>query len=159
MKTLVVYYSRTGNTRTIAESISESLSCDIEELTDNKKRTGPLGYLICGKEGSMKSTPKINDLNKDISEYKLIIIGTPIWSFNMSGPIRSFVTKFKDSIGKVAFFCTEGGRGGEIAFKEMSEILWKQPLATLEITSHDIRDKTVVDKMNIFISKILNSKK
>lgn len=37
MKTLLVYYSRTGVTRMIADTISESVKCDIEEIVDTKK--------------------------------------------------------------------------------------------------------------------------
>jgi flavodoxin len=43
MKTLVVYYSRTGTTRKVAEAIAGILRCDIEEVVDTKKRSGILG--------------------------------------------------------------------------------------------------------------------
>lgn len=45
MQTLVVYYSRTGNTRQIAREISDSLECDMEEIIATKKRSGMMGYL------------------------------------------------------------------------------------------------------------------
>jgi flavodoxin len=43
MKSLVVYYSRSGNTRFVAEQISEEIGADIEEIIDIKKRKGLLG--------------------------------------------------------------------------------------------------------------------
>jgi protein involved in ribonucleotide reduction len=44
-KTLVVFYSRSGTTRRIAEALSETLKCDLEEITEPKPRTGFLGYI------------------------------------------------------------------------------------------------------------------
>ena len=37
MKTLVVYYSRTGNTKYVAEKIAENLGAEICEVVDKKK--------------------------------------------------------------------------------------------------------------------------
>ena len=40
MKILVAYYSRTGTTRKVAETIAGILKCDIEEVLDKKSRFG-----------------------------------------------------------------------------------------------------------------------
>ena len=45
MKILVVFYSRSGNTRRVAEEIIDALDCDIEELFDTQNLSGALGYL------------------------------------------------------------------------------------------------------------------
>jgi flavodoxin len=56
MKALVVFYSRTGATKQVAEALAESLNCDSEELIDTKKRGGPLGFLS-GRTQRQKSSP------------------------------------------------------------------------------------------------------
>ena len=50
MKALVVYYSRTGMTKIVAETIRAILQCDVEELQDTKERRGVLGYMRSGRE-------------------------------------------------------------------------------------------------------------
>ena len=55
MKVLVVYYSRTGNTKFVAEAIAQSLEADIEEIKDKKNRMGVFGFLRCGYEAIFKT--------------------------------------------------------------------------------------------------------
>jgi len=45
MKTLVVYYSRTGKTKFVAEKIAVELKADVEEVVDLKSRSGRFGFL------------------------------------------------------------------------------------------------------------------
>ena len=46
MRSLVVYYSRTGVTKKVAEAISRKLGSDVEEIIDQRDRSGPKGYSI-----------------------------------------------------------------------------------------------------------------
>lgn len=147
MKKLVVYYSRTGTTRKVAEEIAKSTKCDIDEITDNIKRAGPIGYIRCGKEAMKKSLPKINT-NKDPRGYDLVMIGTPIWGWNMASPVRSYISKNK--FKEVAFFATQGGSGAKKAFKEMSEITGKNPKKTLILKTEEVAKNEFVDKVKDF---------
>ena len=75
MKTLVVYYSRSGNTKKIAEEISSKLKCEIEEIVDSKNRKGMLGWIISAIDAHSKLTT-IGEIIKDPTKYDLIVIGT-----------------------------------------------------------------------------------
>lgn len=46
MKTLVVYYSRSGNTRLVAQEISSAIDSDIEEIADTKNWSGTMGFYV-----------------------------------------------------------------------------------------------------------------
>jgi flavodoxin len=48
-KVLVVYYSRTGATRTLAEALAKALQADIEPIIDRKNRSGIFGYRVASK--------------------------------------------------------------------------------------------------------------
>lgn len=50
MKILITYYSRTGNTKNIAEKIKKTLNCDIEEIKEKVNRLGIWGYIQSGRE-------------------------------------------------------------------------------------------------------------
>ena len=58
MKCLVVYYTRTGKTKVVAEKVSAELGADIEEIVDLKKREGKLGWIAGGRDAMQKNKPK-----------------------------------------------------------------------------------------------------
>lgn len=148
MKSLIVFYSRTGNTRKLAEKISSKLNADIEEIKDLKDRTGPLNFFRSGKDALYEKTTTIVKPSKNYQDYDLVIIGTPIWASNISIPIRSYI--LNKNFKKVAFFCTTGGTGIDKCFKKMEDICGK-PLATLGLSSKELED---IEKINNFVNKL-----
>ena len=153
MKTLVAYYSRTGTTRKVAQSIADSLKCDVEEIVDKKDRNGPVGYVIGGRDAMKKSLTEI-ETKKDPAEHGLVVIGTPVWAWTMCHAIRTYLTKFK--FKKVAFFCTMGGSGAENAFKDMEELCRKKPAAVLELKTKEVNNGDYSKKIDDFVKKLIN---
>ncbi len=154
MKHLVVFYSRTGTTKKVAESIAKNLKCDIEEIFDIKKRKGALGYLSAGKDGTFKRLTKIKELKKNISSYDIVVIGSPVWSFNLSSPIRTFISENRYKLKKAAFFITKGGSEGKKIFDEMEKISGKTPIAVFEITTKEVVNNRYDGKVKEFVDKI-----
>lgn len=154
MNSLVVYYSRTGTTKKVGNLISEKLSCDCEEIFDTKNRLGFFGWLRSGKDAMMKKLTTLEKINKNPDLYDLVIIGTPIWGSNMSTPIRTYISEHKDKFKNVAFFCTEGSRGGVKCFKNMAKLCDKKPMATLEINKKEMKKEIYIDKIKDFVEEI-----
>ncbi|MFC1731408.1 flavodoxin family protein [candidate division KSB1 bacterium] len=153
MKSLVVYYSRTGNTRKIALEIAVALNADIEEITDTENREGVLGYLKSGMQSSLKKQVEIHKPEKDPSKYDLVVLGTPIWSWKLIPPLRTYINDHK-FLKNVAFFCTEQGSGGKGAFKEMESMIGIKPLAKIEIFQKDLKDNVYEKRLTTFIKKL-----
>ncbi|MDQ1279409.1 MAG: hypothetical protein QG670_671 [Thermoproteota archaeon] len=126
MKALVIYYTRTGNTKFVAEKIAQELGADIEEVIDKKNRSGPIGWLSAGKDAMSRSQTEIAETNKKPSEYDLIIVGTPNWASKPSPAIRTYLSKYDLTGKKVATFCiTDGLESGEKVIEEMKMIIPK----------------------------------
>ena len=106
MKTLIVYYSRTNVTKGIAEKLQKELDCDIEEITDDGKYNGKLGFLKGGMNASMGRSSDINPITKNPADYDLVIIGTPVWASNMAAPVFTYLIQNKDKIKNMASFCS-----------------------------------------------------
>jgi len=156
MKKLVVFYSRDGHTKKVAEKIYKLLKCDIDEIVDKKDRSNMIGWIISGKDASTKRLTEIEN-KKDPSKYDLVIIGTPVWAFTMTPAIRTYLTKNKLNIKKckLAFFCTFGGKESK-SLSDM-EKLSKKPIISLGLNDKDIEKNSV--ELNLKIKKFCDKLK
>lgn len=114
-KKLVVFYSKTGNTKLIAETIAKNAKADVEELKWKReiKSSGLMKYVRGGFNSSLKRKIQIEPIEKNINDYETIIIGTPIWAGKMNPAIRTFLRDYPLQNKKVAVFCTCDGEGGK----------------------------------------------
>ncbi len=121
-KTLIVYYSLTGNTQFIAETLRDTIEADILELKPIKELKADSGtrFMWGGYQSKMKKKPKLMDFNTNPLEYDLVILGTPVWAWDISPPMRSFLSKFDLTSKKVALWMCHAGDGikAMIRFKE-----------------------------------------
>jgi flavodoxin len=97
-KAIVLYYSRTGDTRVVAHTIQEALDCDLQEIKDLKDRTGLKGFWGGMKDVSNKVKADILPETLDLDAYELIVICSPVWGMKFSPAITTFMSTigFKD---------------------------------------------------------------
>jgi flavodoxin len=154
MKKIIFFYSRTGTTKKVAKAIAEKIDAEVEEIRDTVDRSGAIGYVKSGRDAMKKRLTKLEPLEKNPAAYDLVIVGTPIWGWNMSVPVRTFVTENKDGITKAAFFCTMGGSGDQKAFAEMAEIISQKPLATMALTTKKVVSGDISEEIKKFANSI-----
>jgi len=155
MKSLIVFYSRTKTTKKVAQVISKKIGGDIEEIFDTKNRKGPVGYFLSGRDATLKNLTSIKKVKKNPSKYDVVIIGTPVWAFTMSTPIRTYIHQNKGKFREVAFFCTLGSSGSKKAFKDMEKLIGKKPIALLDVKTLKVIRGNYIDKANKFVKKIM----
>ena len=153
-KALVVYYSRTGTTRKVAEAIAGLLRCDIEEIKDTRSRAGAWGFVRSGEEATLKALPEIVEPARDPGEYGLVIVGTPVWAWTMSSPVRTYLTRYAARFRAVAFFLTTGGTGIERTFGHMEALCRKKPEAALGLTMPQVVKGDPSDKIRDFAARL-----
>jgi flavodoxin len=153
MKALVIYYSRTGRTKKVAETIADVLTCDKEEIIDTQKRSGPIGFLRSGYQARQKSLINIKEPRKDLLEYDLVIIGTPVWAGTVSSPVRTFIYTYRDRLNAIAFFSTHGGDESQKEFSEMEAICRKRPVGTLSFSAKNI-DANRIEDIDQFVAEL-----
>jgi len=132
-KTLVVFYSRTGTTRRVAEVIAAELAADVEEIVDKKSRGGPLGWLSGGRDATLRRTAEIEEPKNDPAGYDLVVIGSPVWAWSMTPAVRAYLKRQKERLPQVAFFALAGSSGAEKTVAAMAALAGKEPRATLAL--------------------------
>jgi len=99
MKPLVLYYSKTGNTKKIAESMANELKAELRTV----ENAG------------------------DISRFDLICLGTPVYALAPAPEVKSFLEDVPGLEGKkVAAFCTLAGIGAKPTFNYIREAVEKK---------------------------------
>jgi flavodoxin len=137
-KTLIVYHSRTGHTRRIARHLADRLGADLDEIRIVQPMHGVLGYAACAIEAMAGLAPALRPMRHRPADYDLIIVGTPVWFWSLSSPVRSWLENFGSRGKRFAFFCTMGGSGASRVFAAMKELTGREPLATLALTASEV---------------------
>ncbi len=94
MKTLVVYYSRKGSNRFLAQKIANELNCDIEEI---RPRLNVFLFFL------MRISLGIKALKHDVRTYDRVIMCGPIWVGQLITPHQSFIRRYRKKIKKIVF--------------------------------------------------------
>jgi len=158
MKTLIVYYTRTNFTKKIAEELAQKLGADLEELIDLKNRQGAFGFVIAGKDATTKKLTEIMPINKNLRDYDLVIIGTPVWAGTMSAAMRTFLVHHQDSLKKIACFATQGGKNEQKVFGEIDKIINEKLLAKTFFVTAEIAQNKCAEKIEEFVRVVQNLK-
>ena len=125
MNTLLVYFSLEGNTKFIAEKIAKVINADVVSLTTSKAypTEGFKKYFWGGKSVVFNDTPQLTTPPVDLTHYKSVIIGTPVWVGTYAPPIKTFINQNRISGKRVAFYACHGGGGAEKCFKNLRQAL------------------------------------
>lgn len=118
-KTLVVYYSATGSTKAVAETIANTAGADLFEITpvdhytsddlnwtDDNSRVS-----VEHNDESKRDVPLTKTTPDNWADYDTVFIGYPIWWGIAAWPVNNFV-KGNDFSGKTVIpFCTSTSSG------------------------------------------------
>ena len=153
-KILIAYYSRSGNTKTIAKEIQKQTNAEMFELIPPQKY--PSGYdemtEFAKKEIEQNTTPPLKE-NKDISSYDVIFVGTPIWWCKMATPVKSFLKENNFEGKTIVPFVTHGGGGGYSISKDMQKLAPKAKVLN-QFTVYGSGDSTTPNEISNWISTL-----
>ena len=114
MKSAVVYYSYSGNTRAVAWKLSEILRerGEVEEI--NVAATDePANFLArCNRAIThAKANIITTGLVLDLSDYDLICFGSPVWAFSPAPAMNAYIDQCRGVINKSVILFTTYGSG------------------------------------------------
>jgi flavodoxin len=153
-RVLIAFYSRSGTTRKIAEALAAQLECDVDEIVASESHTGFIGILRSLVSAMRHRPAQIAAASRDPSSYDLVVIGTPVWAWSVSSPVRAYLMQNANKLSDVAFFCTMGGRGDKGTFAQMQALVGKAPRAKAAFTMQDVVEARSAPQLAAFIQAL-----
>lgn len=111
--TLILYFSMSGNTETVANYIHEEIGGDIVKLETVQTYPEDYDELVdyAREEQRDNARPELETAIENIEQYDTIFLGYPNWWGDMPMPIYSFLDRYDLSNKTIAPFITHGGSG------------------------------------------------
>ena len=121
---LVVYFSNTGNTESVARYIADATGGTLWKIEAADPYTEEdLDYYTGGRadseQGNPDVRPEIADLIENFDEYEAVFIGHPIWHGIAPRIIQTFLESYDFEDKDVYTFSTSGSSGGSGAFNAL----------------------------------------
>ena len=151
-RTLIVYHSRTGHTRRVAQALARRLDADLDEIRIVQPLAGIAGYAMCAIEAIAGLAPALRPMHRNPAAYELVVIGTPVWFWSLASPVRSWLERNPPK-HRVAFFCTMGGSGAGRVFATMAELAGREPVATLALLEKELAGP-FEDRLDAFAGRL-----
>lgn len=151
-KTLVVYFSATGNTKTLAENTAKVLHADLFEIQPQEPYTKEdLDYNDKNsrstiEQNDVSARPKIANIIENFKQYNTIVIAYPIWWGQEPRIMDTFMESYDFSGKTIAAICTSGGSGIGSTDKSLAALAsksaqWKEGhLFSASTSSDELQD-------------------
>ena len=110
---LIVYFSQTGNTETVANIIHDNVGGDIVKLETTEAYPSDYDELVdyAHQEQQEDARPELSTVIENIEQYDTIFLGYPNWWGDMPMAIYTFLDTYDLSGKTIAPFITHGGSG------------------------------------------------
>ena len=123
-KLLIVYLSRTNNTKAVAEMIQKNVGGTLVAL--ELENPYPANYQATvaqvASENESGYLPPIKTKIEGIEKYDVVFVGFPTWGMQLPPPTKSFLKQYDLSGKTVIPFNTNGGYGIGSTFETVKEL-------------------------------------
>lgn len=139
-RVLVVYFSSGGATERIARDLAELCGADLEEIRERKEREAPRGfwgYFGAGARSSFRTAPRILPPARNPGDYDAVFVCTPVWSWSLSPPVRSWLRTFRGSLPPAAYVTVSGDTKPDKIVRNMAKEGGREPFAFAGFSERD----------------------
>jgi flavodoxin len=145
--TLVVFYSLGGATKEVAGRIGKMTGGTVFELeTEQHYPASPMLYFSVWREQRSGKLPELKKIPSDYSSFDVVFVGSPVWIYTLSTPIRAFLSQ-SDFQGKIVVpFSTQGGDFGDFFTRFEQEAHNAKTTSAMDFSRSSIRDISVLDQ-------------
>ena len=137
MKTLLAFYSFSGTTRSLCESLKTD-NCDLFEIKEQKKRSKPGAYAIGGFQALTLRSSRIRPVPTDTEDYGRIILACPVWASGLAPAGIAFLRQANLKDKELVIICVSAS--GNINESRVKKAAESSSAKRLQILSHKSGD-------------------
>ena len=122
-----IYFSATGNGDYLAELLKEQGYTPIK--IEMVKPMGKIGFwkiLSYGGKAMFNEKANIKDIDIELKENDLVVVGSPIWNDRLSTPVNALLAKFDFSKETTKFILYPAGEGTKKSLKQIAKLGFTQ---------------------------------
>lgn len=127
MKTAIVYYSMSGNTKYVAEKVAAAAGADLIGIEPEKKfpAKGLRKFLVGGRSAVTGATPALMPYEFRPEEYDRVVLAAPVWASSPAPPMNTFIRDNGEGLRgkKIALILCFKGGGGDKAAEKVKKLL------------------------------------
>jgi flavodoxin len=147
-KSIIIYFSRSGNTQNLARMIYNEIGGDMLELTVTDPYPSDYRQAVerAHEERDNQEYPEIDTDIPDLSQYDTVYLGYQTWAMTLSNPMISFLMGHgSDFSGKTIYpFSTNAGYGEGDTIERIEELAPGASVAT----SFSIQDEDLLNNQD-----------
>jgi hypothetical protein len=151
-KTLIIFYSKTGHVKLLAQKAAELLDADMEELIDHSRWTGIDGFFRRARRAIKRGTTELDATRYDPKNYNKIVVLSPIWASTITPAVRTYLKDHNTSIRELSLIVMGGFTDDPSISKEEVDSMGFKLNGILGLLEKNKSDNLI--KLKEFIEKI-----
>ncbi len=134
----IVFYSRSGTGRAVAERLAAMTHWPVNEIRDTEPRVGLLGDLRSIVDSLLKRRPPYRYDGPALDTFDHVILIAPVWLRSLAAPMRAFLADRVRGIGTYSVICVMSGYGGFRAVDDIATLTGAKPRSILLLKQYDV---------------------
>lgn len=134
----IVFYSRSGTARAVAERLAAMTHWPVHEIRDQQPRLGLRGDLRCIVDVLFKRSPAYRYDGPALDAYDHVVLIAPVWLRSLAAPMRAFLRNARQGIRAYSVICVMSGYGGFRAVDDMASAIGAKPRSILLLKQFDV---------------------
>jgi flavodoxin len=154
-RTLIVYYSVSGNTERVARDLAAHLDADLQRVHERTNRRGFWGHLRAAYDSLRERPAVLIHAARQAADYELTIVGTPIWTGKITPAARTYLESIRGRARSIAFFTTSGSTGVDQVVPTMQRLVDLESIASIGFSGSELRDAACYEnKLAAFLEAV-----
>lgn len=157
MKAIIIYYSFSGKTKQVAESVSRALGVESIEVIE-KKRHSKIGAYFVGARHAMKGEKTdIMPIQDDLFDYDHVILFSPVWAGSPVPAINAVIDSIRlDGVNVIGYLtlASKESIGAELKLKESLESHGAKLMRCSQIQTNQMNESWLATQTEMIVKQV-----